>query len=179
MKVPLDDLYLEWLYGQVASTQLKSPSRTYWYLFRQLFSKEFVWIVPNDDNRVEDGRELRREFLSVTGIRNADPNWLNLGCSVLEMLIALARRCEFQTEATAEEWFWKLMDHLDLARFNDSWYRREANEAMIDERLNRLIFRTYSYDGSYGGLFPLKRPREDQRNIEIWFQMNAYLLEQL
>jgi hypothetical protein len=179
MEVPLDDLYLEWLYSQVASTQLRSPSKTYWSLFRQLFTKEFVWIVPNDDNRVEDGRDLRREFLSVTGIRNVDPNWIDLGCSVLEMLISLSRRCEFLTEATAQEWFWRLMDNLDLTRFNDSWYRKEHNEALIDERLNRLIFRNYYYDGSFGGLFPLKNPDRDQRNVEIWYQMNSYLLEQL
>lgn len=179
MDVPLDDLYLEWLYGQVADLNLKAPSKTYWKLFHQLFTKEFVWLVPNDDNRVEDGRDLRREFLSVTGIRISDRSWLDLGCSVLEMIIALARRCEFQTEATAQEWFWKLMDNLDLTKFNDSWYRRESNEAMIDERLNRLIFRTYSYDGSFGGLFPLKNPERDQRDVEIWYQMSAYLLEQL
>jgi hypothetical protein len=179
MEAPLDDLYLEWLYAQVASVKLRSPSKTYWHLFRQLFRKEFVWLVPNDDNRVEDGRELRHEFLSFTGIRDVDPHWFDLGCSVLEMLIALARRCAFQTEATEEEWFWKLMDNLDLTKFNDAWYKAEHNEALIDERMNRLINREYSYDGSYGGLFPLHNPERDQRDVEIWYQMSAYLLEQL
>jgi len=62
MNEPLDDLYLTWLYSQIGSIKLKQPSRTYWSLFRQLYTKEFVWIIPNDDNRIEDGRDLRFKF---------------------------------------------------------------------------------------------------------------------
>jgi hypothetical protein len=31
-------------------------------------------------------------------------------------------------------------------------------------------------DGS-GGLFPLKNPQQNQRTTEIWYQMNAWLME--
>jgi hypothetical protein len=177
MPVPLDDLYLEWLYSQVCATIPKTPSKTHWKLLRQLYTKEFIWLVPNDDNRVEDGRDLRWEFIEDAGIRDAEAGWMRLGCSVLEMLVALSRRCAFEADGTPQEWFWRLIENLDLTRFNDSWYRREHNEAMIDERLNRLIYRTYSYDGSYGGIFPLHEPTNDQRDVEIWYQMSAYLLE--
>lgn len=177
MDAPLDDLYFEWLYSQVASVDDKSPAKTYWSLMKQLFTKEFVWTVPNDDNRVEDGRDLRLEFVEDTGIRVADRQWFDLGCSVFEMIIGVARRCAFEADQPAKDWFWNLMDNLDLRRFNDSFYRKGLWQDVIDERMNRLIFRTYSFDGSFGGLFPLKNPERDQRDVEIWYQMNAYLLE--
>lgn len=63
MDGPLDEQYLKWLYRQVASSKYRNPARTYWSLLRQLYTTEFVWTVPNDDNRVEDGRDLRYEFL--------------------------------------------------------------------------------------------------------------------
>lgn len=178
MPSPLDDLYFEWLCTQIMNTKLKSPSKTYWALLRQLFTKEFVWIVPNDDNRLADGLELRQEFVREAGIRDADQAWWDMGCSVLEMLIALCRRCEFQNDMPVKEWFWKFIDNLGLTKFNDSWYKKEHNEALIDERLNRLIYRTYRYDGSFGGLFPLKEPKADQREIEIWYQMAAYMVQE-
>ena len=28
-----------------------------------------------------------------------------------------------------------------------------------------------------GGLFPLKRPRVNQRRVEVWYQMSEYLME--
>jgi hypothetical protein len=46
----------------------------------------------------------------------------------------------------------------------------------VDEALSALIYRTYDRDGT-GGLFPLTHPEEDQRKVEIWYQLNAYLLE--
>ena len=79
-----DDAYLGWLYSQVASVHLKNPSRTYWSLFRCLYTTEFVWFVPNDDNRVEDGRALRYQFIEETGTE-VDPEWLHLGCSMIDL----------------------------------------------------------------------------------------------
>src|SRR5690349_15038133 len=60
---PLDELYYQWLYSQVGSTRLKDRTRTYWRLLKLLFTKEFVWIVPHDDNRIADGTDLRYEFV--------------------------------------------------------------------------------------------------------------------
>lgn len=173
MNTPLDELYLTWLYSQVCDVELKNPFRTYWNLFRTLYHKEFIWLVPNDDNRAEDGRLLRVEFLDNSGITGEDPNWMELGCSMLEMLIALARRLSFEDDATPSAWFWRLLENLGLEIYND---RVGVPGPLVDEILDRVIMRTYDSDGS-GGLFPLKNPSEDQRNVEIWYQLSAYLLE--
>lgn len=173
MKAPLDELYFKWLYGQVSSVKEKNPSRTYWNLFRHLYQKEFVWIIPNDDNRAEDGKELRYLFVEEQRIDPVDEDWYHLGCSILEFLIALSRRVAFETDDEALGWFWKLIENLELERFNDNvTYPKDE----IEEILNTVMFRTYDRKGN-GGLFPLKRASKDQRDVEIWYQVCEYIME--
>lgn len=172
MDQPLDDAYLSWLYSQIGSVKLRNRARSYWRLARQLYTKEFVWFVPNDDNRVEDGRDLRFEFLTQEGLE-ADDAWMDLGCSMLEMLIGLSRRLSFEAEGEASDWFWHLMDTLELRECND---RASWSDEMVNDVLERVIYRNYGPDG-VGGLFPLETACEDQRNVELWYQMSAYLLE--
>lgn len=175
MSAPLDELYFTWLYSQVGSVRLKNRSRSYWGLLRQLYTKEFVWLIPNDDNRVEDGKDLRYEFLTFEGI-DADPHWMDLECNVFEMLVALSRRLAFEAEGQPRRWFWHLMENLELREYNDEVYSDICPQEVIDHKLETLIFRNYHPDGR-GGLFPLRHPMEDQRGVEIWYQLNAYLLE--
>lgn len=176
MSAHLDELYFEWLYSQISSVKLKNPSRTYWKLLKILFTKEFVWIVPNDDNRIQDGKDLRIEFLSDKVISN-DPeylkDWIEMGCSTLELLLALAKRLAFETNGEPAEWFWELIENLKLREYNDSC---DIPQIKIETKLDRVIWRTYRSDGS-GGLFPLKEPERDQRDVELWYQLSAYVLE--
>lgn len=167
-----DECYLTWLYGLVANVRTRSSSRTYWELFRQLLCTEFAWVVPNDDNRADDGRELRREWFAETGIE-ADQEWLNLGCSFLEMLIGLSRRMEFETTGAAKDWFWHLIGNLGLLGFND---RSNFKPEDVEDITSAVIWRTYDRNGN-GGLFPLRRSRKDQRRVEIWYQLSEYLLQ--
>lgn len=174
MKEPLDELFFKWLYSQVGNVRLRNPQRTYWDLLRQLYTKEFVWFIPNDDNRLEDGRDLRRVFLEEKEIFHVDPLWSAMGCSMLEMFIGLAQRLNFEEDKwTVDEWFWGLIENLGLKDFNDA---SNYVESQVDEILDDLIWRTYEPDGR-GGLFPLEHPDQDQREVEIWYQLNAYLLE--
>jgi hypothetical protein len=175
MNQPLDELYLTWLYSQVGSVKNKDKSRTYWSLTRQLFRKEFIWIIPNDDNRLADGRDLRIEFIKKCNLDLVDSEWMNLGCSMLEMLIALTRRISFETDRPARGWFWRLIDNLELEECTDSNYN-PAQQREIDEVLDRVIWRLYHADGR-GGLFPLEHPSSDQRDVEIWYQLSSFLYE--
>jgi hypothetical protein len=170
---PLDELYLAWLYSQVGSVTERNPSRSYWKVLRQLYTKPFVWLIPNDDNRAEDGRTLRIDFLREEEIDDRDPEWMQLECSMLELLIGLAQRLAFQDDGEPRAWFWHLMENLSLDKYNDNTL---VPEKEIDGILDEVIWRTYRHSGR-GGLFPLKRPRANQRDVELWDQMHAYLLE--
>lgn len=174
MIATLDDDYLAWLEEQVGP-QGDNPRVTHKKLLKHLYSKEFVWIVPNDDNRCTDGIALRDEFLERYPLQVDDQEWLNLGCSVLEMIIGVARHLSFEAEGEASEWFWILLKNLKIDHVNDNFYNW-AHERYVDEILDRLIFRRYDFDGT-GGLFPLENPHDDQRKREIWYQMGAYILE--
>lgn len=175
MSAILDDAYFEWLYSRICSVKVKNPSRTYWKLFKILFTKEFVWIIPNDDNRVEDGKDLRYEWLECSEMdwQDVDRDWLHMGCSFLELLIALSRRLAFETSADPVEWFWEMLENLDLRQYND---RVDIPRERVEDTLDRVIWRTYNFNGR-GGLFPLRRPRADQRDVELWYQLNAYIIE--
>lgn len=175
MDAPLDELYFNWLYKQVANPVVKNPNRTYWRLFKLLFTKEFVWLVPNDDNRVEDGKDLRYEFIDQSELTDVDPGWIHLGCSMLEMLVAVSRRLTFEADGRSRDWFWHLMDNLDLRQYNDhSHFTPEE----IGHILDRVIWRTYKPSGE-GGLFPLNHAERDQTKVEIWYQASAYLIERM
>lgn len=177
MNKPLDEIYLIWLYRQVASPRLKNPARTYWNLFRQMYTTPYVWMVPNDDNRISDGIYLRDEFaMSIPSGAVIDPDWFDLECSMLELLIGLSRRLAFESEGEPRDWFWHLLENLGITpACADAHYNNEI-ATRIGEALDRVIWRTYRYNGQ-GGLFPLRRPDKDQRKVELWYQLNAYLLE--
>lgn len=175
MNEPLDELYLVWLYAQVENPNLRRPRKTFWNLCRALFTTEFIWFVPNDDARIEDGRELRFEFLIDAEIPEVDPHWVDQGVSYLEMLVALSRRGAYQNDMTAAGWFWLMVRNVGLYECNDS-YNDDFIRPIVEEVTNQITFRTYHMDGR-GGLFPLKRPAEDQTKIELWYQMCAYIIE--
>lgn len=174
MDGPLDEQYLRWLYSQVLPIESRKSVRTFWALLRQLYVKEFVWYVPNDDNRLEDGRDLRYEFLALEDLPD-DPEWTSLGCSILEMLIGLSRRLAFQMDGEPRFWFWQLLENIGLDKYNDRYYKNSEEE--VNEVLERVIWRNYDEDGR-GGLFPLRHPDDNQREVELWYQMSAYILEQ-
>lgn len=175
MAEPLDELYLRWLYGQVGNVKLRDRRRTYWSLMRLLYKKEFVWLIPNDDNRLAEGLDLRMDFIHEEELIDVDPMWLELGCSMLEMLIALSRRLNFQRdELTVGEWFWELIENLRMKRVDRDF--TPNYEDYFNDSLDIVIWRTYKASG-FGGLFPLTRPKKDQRDVELWYQLSAYLLE--
>lgn len=176
MDKPLDELYFHWLYSQVGDPETKNPSRSYWRMLKQLYTKEFVWIIPNDDNRIEDGKDLRFEFIDQSGLADVDLNWVQLGCSMFELLVGLSRRLAFEAEGEPRDWFWHLIRNLGLQDYND---RSRYNEQLVDVVLDNVIWRNYSEDG-HGGLFPLKcslSPIPDQREVELWYQLSAYVLD--
>lgn len=164
-KPSLLEIYIGWL-GSQAGAERPPESGSYSDLIKLLGSKEFVWLVPHDNNRMADGLDVRWEFYEETGLTG------ELGpVSVLEILVALSRRLAFIAGGAAPGWAWQLICNLELNKFkNPIGIRRKAT---IDEILETLIWRTYSSDGQ-GGFFPLAWPYHDQRDVELWYQMEYY-----
>jgi hypothetical protein len=171
MSNPLAEDYFRWLVPQIRDEQ--SGPEQYWDLYSIMFEKEFVSLVPNDDNRMVDGTDLRAEFCYSQHIR-VDA-FQELGpCSFLEVLIGLSRRLSFAAGGTSPGWAWQLVINLELDKMSDPLTRRKVRK--VDYILETVIRRTYDPDGC-GGFFPLAWPDEDQTQKELWYQMAAYIDE--
>lgn len=170
--------YVRWLEDKVG-WQERHPGST--MVARAMHAHPFKWVIPNDDNRCYDGLELRSEWWrdNVPDIEMPDVAW----CSMLEMMVALAMRMEDEIlydpslgDRTAD-WFWMMMGNLGLDEVCDEMYEDYMLDGRyVDDVLGNVIARTYPPNG-YGGMFPLERPEEDQRCVEIWQQMQSYLNE--
>jgi hypothetical protein len=166
MSRQIDRKYFQWLISQIEIP--RRNSNTYFDLFDRMFESEFVWTVPHDDNRVQDGLDLRNEFL------NGTHHIFERGASILEVLIALSRRIAFTAGGYAPIWAWQLIENLRLNKASDPLVGAKA--IRVEETLYALIWRTYDRDGQ-GGFFPLNNTVDDQTKVEIWYQMHAYVNE--
>lgn len=169
---PLDERYLTWLYSQVGDVRLRRSSKTHWRLLKQLYSTEFTWFVPHDENRAADGCALRAEWAHEVQA-TPDHNWLHLPCSFLELLIGLARRLEFNGGGTSTAWFWHLIGNLGFLEFHD---RSGYSMSFVEVRTRVVCERKYDQFGN-GGLFPIRNPEQDQRKVELWYQLCEYILQ--
>ena len=156
--------------------------RAYEYdkLLEHLHGIEFYSLVPNDDNRGVDGEQMRTIFMDEEGPQGST-HLPDGPCTVLEMLIGVSYRLEFELLGSrygrpASDWFWVLIENLELDWCDNVLYSRPESVRELDERVTNLLERRYSTNGK-GGLFPLKSTKKDQRRIEIWYQMSAWVIE--
>lgn len=177
MTLPINEVYFTWLCDHVNVAYGRPTDKTFHSLLGLLHGKEFIWIVPNDDNRLEDAMDLRHAFFNENRVTNSR-DLLNgvPPLSVLEVIIGLTERLSFLDGGDPKDWAWRLIENLGLHKQCDPITPRR--EEYIEDKLETLIWRTYEQDG-IGGFFPLAFPQEDQTKVEIWHQMSAYLAEQL
>lgn len=171
--------YFYWMLKKVGAIGLR-PS--YLRLLEELFNTEFEFYIDMDANRYENGINLRYRYAYEKSISygdmatELDHDW----CSVLEMMVSLAIDCEehimYDPEIgdRTEKWFWGMIKSLGLMD-QDDWHYDASKSRRI---IKRFLKRSYKPNGE-GGLFTLKHPREDLRNVEIWYQLNWYLDEMI
>lgn len=178
----LEDLYFEWICTLVMN---ESDRIAYRKLLIALHTKIFTYTMPLDENRLYDAIELRHRFVDIlnpiTGpALDLTSEWLeqSVSCSVLEMMTALALRCE-ETIMTDNDigdrtslWFTTMINNLGLTSMTNERFDRTK----VDYILDRFLNREYEPNG-IGGLFVLKRHPNDLREVEIWYQAMWYLAE--
>lgn len=166
--------YFEWLWN---FTKCRGHSQNR-KIITLLHNIEFRYSIPMDANREEDGIDLRYRFITEVGIpKNYQEvyGYLDGPCSVLEMMIALAIRCEESIMDDPDigdrtsEWFWLMMKNLGLDYMSDRKFDRDIAE----EKISIFLDRRYKRNGE-GGLFVVNG-RKDLRKVEIWYQMCWYL----
>ena len=173
----LNERYFEWM-CQLVYEKRYTEGLSYYRLLDHIHHIDFSYILDMDGNRAEDGIDLRYRF----GYENSYEASIiasfldNRPCSVLEMMIALAFRCEEHIMDDPDmgnrmgEWFWGMISNLGLLSMDDSQF----DSAQVDEIVYRFMNRAYKPNGE-GGLFTVQNCRYDMRSVEIWYQMNWYL----
>jgi hypothetical protein len=167
--------YFEWLLGMARTTRY-SDGVSFTKLLRLLHDIEFEYVMVKDRNRAEDGIDLRYRFAyEYDGIENAE-RYLTGPCSMLEMMVALAIRCEEDMMEDTRygdrtgQWFWGMIVSLGLGGMTDSRF----DESFIRETIDRFLDRKYAPNGK-GGLFTIRDHSVDMRKVEIWTQLLWYL----
>ena len=165
----LERRYLTWLMGKV------SIGDEYSELCNTMLHTDYIFLVGNDDNRATDGLSLRYEFENKYGFVDSIAD----ECSILEMFVKLAMRCDADVMYDAEYgnradlWFWEMLCNLGLDQFtNNYWNPLEINYILED-----FNYRNYGRNGGHGCAFPVKNPLHDLRTTEIWYQMMWWLGE--
>ncbi|GHU60463.1 hypothetical protein FACS1894171_1890 [Clostridia bacterium] len=176
-KDELNNEYFEWM-RQLVCTEKYSRRLSYRKLLTFLHNAEFVYIIDMDGNRSEDGIDLRYRFgyerryegpMIATYLDDRP-------CSILEMLIALAIRCEEHIMDDPDsgdrtgQWFWNMIENLGLGVMNDKVFDKNY----VNRVISRFLNREYKRNGE-GGLFTVKHCKNDLRSAEIWYQMCWYL----
>ena len=168
--------YFDWMY-QLVSDKQYIGDRSYRKLLSKLYNIPFTYTIDMDGNRAADGIDLRYRF----GYERNYEDYIiasfldDKPCSVLEMIVALALRCETIMEDPdygdrTGEWFWGMIESLGLESMDDTSFNRDY----VDDVIDIFLSRDYGRDGR-GGLFTIKHPKRDLRTVEIWYQMNWYL----
>lgn len=167
--------YFEWMFELVCEGRY-ARNISYRELLSYLHSTKFTYRIMSDSDRAHDGVNLRHRFALLNDNYEYVMNCLDGPCSILEMLVALAIRCEEtimddpQVGNRTGQWFWKMIVNLGLGSMMDDRY----DEVYVSEVVDSFLNRRYEPDGR-GGLFTIRNCDYDLRGVAIWDQMMWYL----
>lgn len=179
----VDQEYFDWLTNMI-DDDYHSKFR-YKNLLWLLYSTRFYSLIKRDENREQDGINLRSIYISkhfpfypdAIGNESVE-SFKSRPCSVLEMMVALSDRIEsdFMCDPTIGNrthiWFWKMIENMRLDRMDDSNFNQKYAEIIVSKMINR----EYKSSGD-GGLFKTLNPDIDMREHEIWGQVNVFISE--
>ena len=191
-EIELNNEYFEWM-CQLVCNERYSRRLSYQKLLRHLHNIDFQYMLPMDGNRAEDGIDLRYRFgyeKEYEGLMIA--SYLdNRPCSVLEMLIALAFRCEEHIMTDPDignrmgQWFWNMIVSLGLGSMSDSrfdaaymddviyLFRRLSSMASTVEMKSSRISIIYSFPPERTAMPPT---RQSPAIVERIYENKAFIL---
>lgn len=165
--------YREWLINKVNTVE------DYTFLLRELFSIDFYYIVKYDEDRGADGLALRDGWAESINYKGSLEDFGV--ANVLEVLIGIAIRIEFQLFGTkyAYDWdyvriFWDLIDNLGLGNMHGTLSRYDFDE--IHEIVTLFLKRDY-FRHKKCNIFKIDDYGKDHRKLNIWAQMGLYIRE--
>lgn len=152
----------------------------YSHLLEYLHNKNYIWNNPMDENRSEDGLNLRIRFEDESDY--ADYSSLTRPSSVLEMLIAFAER--INTDVMSDNYstayfFWLMLDNLGCNKFKDDSFDATEVDILLNQWLNPIEKGGKSYQKREikKWLFPLKSGKTAEEGLDEWERMQRFVME--
>lgn len=157
----MTDSYFEWLIDI-------SDGHDFRYVYSVLYSIEYRYFLKSDDRCAEYGLCLRDMYRLQE--RKVLPKRLFKGCSVLELVIAVAKLCVVKQHLPMTER--RICDFVEYILCNlDLNYKTEDE---IKYRVKRFMDRDYGESLEYC-MFP--SDNDDLEDIDLYFQMQLWLDE--
>ena len=206
VQLELDELkgvksYPEWLIDKVKYDGIDLNLCGY------LYGTDFEFTMENgvdeDGIQARNAMDLRMTYAKEVGQeagrseRDIDRIWKSVHgkCSVLELIVYLCVQIdalvnEGESGAMVPMFFEILVRNLRYLKRSEvvvvdgsKWSADDALRYDWEIRTGIFMERMYNRDGTNGGLFPITGWREgiskDMRKVSIWYQMNAWLEENL
>lgn len=171
----IENAYFDWMYDLVCKDRFGNGI-SYKKLLTFLHDIEFTYTIRRDKSRADDGINLRYRFpYECAGVDDIE-RYINGPCSILEMMLALAIRCEetiMDNPAYGDrtgQWFWNMISSLGLSSMEDSKFDKK----LADEIIYKFLNHEYEANGK-GSLFTIRDCKDDLRTVEIWTVMLWYL----
>ena len=196
--IKVKDSYFNYLMSLISSDEVNA-AQEYYNLCLLFFETPFTVLNPMDENRSCDGADLRERWLDNIGVKDEriKLEYANdialMPVSFLEVLVALSVRVDKDILAMpdkpfmASEFFWDMVNNLvKYGTFGNKYHK--ASDILTDEQwcvfvednmkaaIKKVLTRTYHEDGK-GGLFPMNKPKTNQRKMDMWANCMQYVSE--
>lgn len=174
--------YLGWLESFTIDDQLLTSNRSYSKLLRTLWDIPFHGAIGNDNDRGEEGLELRVRYNDILSDKAGEGYFVTPDvrdifgeCRVLEMLIALSMHMydlmqDMGIYNSVSRWFWEIMRNVGFVKYDDRLYTPRIRN-IVKKTVYDIMDLNAEGLGKSGGWFN----SYDWRDIEIWYQMHEYL----
>ena len=176
--------YFDWLESFTIDEQVPDDRRlSYTKLLRKLWDIPFKGSIGNDDDRGDEGLELRIRYNDILASKAGEGDFntpdvrdIYGSCRVLEMLIALSMRMydlmqDMGVYNSVSRWFWEIMGNVGFDELDDYIYDDLDGDRIVKRMVDDIQNLHERKSGRPGGWFYVY----DWRSIEIWYQMHEYL----
>lgn len=160
-------------------------SKHYTKLLFALSAIDFNDHFGMDMNRSKEGMRLFDIFCDEHNITGNRPMFgLPNRCSMLELMVHMATVMNnqladpFDYEDLTGKYFWEdIIRNLKLNALDDVFYERDYQvwKRRFDDIISNFNSRSYDYYGN-GSMFPMPNAKGDMRNLDVWDQMQEYIM---
>lgn len=170
--------YYKYIVKDVCSGDYVGYDSVYSELLAVLHDIPFRWCIMMDENRNSDGLDLMYKYAWNNSIKyDTLPDRTDEACSVLEFLIGVSRRIEFNLDNWKDDrtgkWFWLMIKNIGLI----NQVNGNVDLLYVKRRVDIMLNRQFGDYGERGGLLHFKQEGESMVYQEWWKHITRFCFE--